>query len=207
MALLFPQFNQGSLREATVWTDGRMVGPWIPEELALVGCPFCGETFWTRESQALGAANEAYSDSRWPEAKFVTELDAPSILQAVLVGRADSPRKEKYLRLHAWWRDADIRREGVAKELDLTPPGEEMRANMRRLHLLADEELPDDRLMKAELSRQLGRFDEALKTLEFEFTREEHVAAAERIRELARARETLVAKVEFPLGPEASLPA
>lgn len=205
MALLFPQFDQGSLREATVWTDGRMVGPWIPEELALVGCPFCGETFWTRDSQALGAANEAYSDSRWPEAKFVTELDAVSILQSVAVGKADSPRKEKYLRLHAWWRDADARREGVAKELDLAPPGEEMRANMRRLHLLADEELPDDRLMKAELSRQLGRFDEAIKTLDFGFAREEHIAAAARIRSLAEAGETQVAKVDFPLGPEAPL--
>lgn len=204
MALLFPQFNQGSLREASVWTDGRMVGPWIPEELALVGCPFCGETFWIRESQALGAANEAYSDSRWPEAKFVTELDAVSILQSIAVGKADSPRREKYLRLHAWWRDADARREGVAKELDLTPPGEEMRANMRRLHLLADEELPDDRLMKAELSRQLGRFDECLRLIGQEFAREEHVAAAARIRELAEAGETRVARVDFPLGPEAA---
>jgi hypothetical protein len=204
MALLFPQFNQGSLREATVWTDGRMVGPWIPEELALVGCPFCAETFWTRESLALGTANESYSDTRWPEARFVTELDAPAILQAVLVGRADTPRKEKYLRLHAWWRDGDVRREGVAKELDLTAPGEEMRANMRRLHLLADEELPDDRLMKAELSRQLGRFEEVQHLLAFEFTREEHVKAAARIRELALAGETMVAKVDFPLGPDSA---
>ncbi|MEN9354501.1 MAG: hypothetical protein RL318_1826 [Fibrobacterota bacterium] len=204
MALLFPQFNQGSLREATVWTDGRMVGPWIPEELALVGCPFCAETFWTRESLALGTANESYSDTRWPEARFVTELDAAAILQAVVVGRADTPRKEKYLRLHAWWRDGDRRREGVAKELDLTAPGEEMRANMRRLHLLADEEMPDDRLMKAELSRQLGRFEEVQHLLAFEFTREEHVKAAARIRELSLAGETTVAKVDFPLGPEAA---
>lgn len=203
MALLFPQFDQGSLREATVWTDGRMVGPWIPEELALVGCPFCAESFWTRDSQALGVGNESYSDSRWPEARVVVELDAPAILQAIVVGRATSPRKEKYLRMHAWWRDSDRRREGVAKELDTTEPGEEMRENMRRLHLLTIEDNGDDRLMKAELSRQLGRFDEALHLLTHEFRQEEHVRAAERIRELAKARDHRVARVDFPLGPEA----
>jgi hypothetical protein len=203
MALLFPRFEAGSLREATVWTDGRMVGPWIPEELALVGCPFCAESFWTRQSQALGVASEAYSDARWPEARVVTELDAAAILQAIATGRADTPRKERYLRMHAWWRDGDRRREGVAKELDRTEPDGEMRENMRRLHLLLDEEQPDDRLMKAELARQLGRFDEALHLMAYEFAKEEHQAAGARIAALAREGRCEVAKVDFPLGPEA----
>jgi len=201
MALLFPRFPQGSLREATVWTDGRLVGPWIPDELQLVGCPFCGEPFWVRESQELGVATEAASENRWPEARLPVELDAAGILEALAKGAATTPRQERYLRMNAWWRDGDSRREGVAKELVTKDPEEAMLVNMRRLHGMMDEEVSDDRLMKAELSRQLGRFDEALHLLRQEFAQEDHIAAAARIRELAGVGDHKLARVNFALGP------
>jgi hypothetical protein len=202
MALLFPRFNQGSLRQASVWTDGRLTGPWIPDELQLVGCPFCGESFWTRQSQELGIATDTMAQQNWPEARLANELDAAAILEAVAKGHGDTPRKERYLRMHAWWRDGDRRREGVAKDVEMLELDESMLANLRRLYGLLDEESVDDRLMKAEIARQLGRFDEAIHLLKHEFVQDDHQAAAARIVELATVGERLVARVEFPLGPE-----
>lgn len=203
MALLFPRFNQGSLRQASVWTDGRLTGPWIPDELQLVGCPFCGESFWTRQSQELGIATDSMAQQNWPEARLADELDAAGILAAIATGHGDTPRKERYLRMHAWWRDGDRRREGVAKELETAALDEAMLANLRRLYGLLDEESSDDRLMKAEIARQLGRFDESLHLLKHDFVQDDHLAAAARIAELARCGDRLVARVDYPLGPEA----
>ncbi len=196
-AVLFPNFSRGSLRGASVWTDGRMVGPWIPDDLRLAGCPCCGEPFWVNEGIELGVATDATAQAKYPEAPMPKELDAPAILDALEKGLARSPRQERYLRIHAWWRDGDGRREGVARELSGEAPDERQLSNMRRLHGMLDEEVPDDRLMKAELSRQLGRFDEALHLLRHDFDGEDHAAAAARIRELAEAKDVNVARVEF----------
>jgi hypothetical protein len=77
------------------------------------------------------------------------------------------------------------------------PVSAESAANMDALYLLLDESSPDERVMKAELARQLGRFAEALKLLEFGFDdRYRHMGTVNVIKELASQRDTRVAEVK-----------
>lgn len=98
--------------------------------------------------------------------------------------------RERYLRVRAWWAGNDKRRQGKSQsKLSVRE-----RENLGALSQLLDEDEPQDRVMKAEIKRELGKFDEAVSILSGSIEGKVAVAA-ETIRKLAMKEDSLVARI------------
>jgi hypothetical protein len=133
-------------------------------------------------------------------------------------GKYDKKSKERYLRIRAWWAANDIRRDPSLIIDNYSDTSEEKKAerhrrwkanarrplsedevdNLEALIELLDESDSNDRLMKAEIMRNLGQFWETSKLLSGTFD-EETLTAAGIIRDLVKKKERFVAemKTEF----------
>jgi hypothetical protein len=106
---------------------------------------------------------------------------------------ADTPEKVRYIRVRAWWSAND----GLRPDRSRGTPSlsAEARANMESLLNSLSESDEQQRLMKAELARELGRFEEAERLLSGEYS-EELQHAVKRICALVKQRSALVATFE-----------
>jgi hypothetical protein len=107
-------------------------------------------------------------------------------------GMGDTKGRELYLRILAWWRSNDKWRRNTNNDIKRT---EEEYQNMVCLFDLLGQKSPDDRLMKAEVARELGRFSEAIELLDIKFP-EGYESTASLIRAFAKGKDCSVHLVE-----------
>lgn len=100
---------------------------------------------------------------RWPNAKQYLELTEQDFLAALRTRSADTPEKVRYIRIRAWWTANDPLRPDRRQGTDSLSAA--ARANMESLLVSLSESEEQQRVMKAELARELGRFDEAERLL------------------------------------------
>ena len=157
----------GNTFGARLFTDGKQVAPMLPQPPAVVRCHRCRRFYWLEAAEGRGVL-EAYSPSPGPDADAIPEVEEPTedeYYQALEEGLAASPEEERTLRLLAMWRRNDAFREEQQLVLvDVTSPPE-WRGNLEALNVLVDEESDDDRLLKAEVLRELGEFAAAAEIL------------------------------------------
>lgn len=172
-------FESGNTLGARSWTDGKADAPMLPDQPWLVKCPNCGALVWTDEQKQVGrvypcARKRPRLINAWP-----CETPSADDYFALLETKVSDPKKERYLRLSAWWAGNDQRRENQEKQ----PLSEREAGNLRAFIGLLDEADATDRLMKAEAFRELGQFAEAVRLLSQPF--EERLSQAVKvIREL-----------------------
>ncbi len=188
--------QSGNAIGARFWTDGKMDAPMLPQSPALVRCAHCQKLLWLPEAREHEFAT--------PPAMFenvVGALDprAPTeadYLEAIGSGLAPDKERETYCRVHAWHCFNDARRD-AKNSAELNELSDVAAVNMRALFAMLDRVHPPERLMRAELARELGRFPEALGLLRLKFDfGEDYQATAVRIRELAERELAGVALVE-----------
>jgi hypothetical protein len=185
-----PTLGSGNTFGATFWTDGKREAPMLPETPWLVKCPHCGNFLWLDEATELGKEDPFGRSSRWPDAQRYAELDEPDYLAAVGMRVTDSPEKVQYIRMRAWWAANDrLRRDGGERIAALS---EGARRNMESLLTALSEADEQQRLMKAEVARELSRFAEAERLLAMNYSNELQ-PAVRRISELVRERDARVA--------------
>jgi hypothetical protein len=140
-------------------------------------------------------------DSRWPAAPYYDVPTEQDYLNALETDLAADAEKMHYLRMRAWWAGNDRSREGSRFQ---PAAGFSSRA-LKNLNCLYDgmsESVEGQRLMKAELARELGLFEEAKHLLAFPFsTAYRHVVKV--ISNLVEKRGTRVSIVR---GDEARTP-
>jgi hypothetical protein len=135
------------------WTDGELRGLVIGEleQPTLVRCPACN-------------ALERATGLDWAADPSLPELQHPSeddYLQALEAGLYASREEKLDLRLRAWRSGNDASRvEGARAQIRSA----EAQANLEALYELLCED-PLEALTKAEVARQLGRFEESLELL------------------------------------------
>lgn len=183
----------GNTIGARYWTDGKMEAPMFPHNPALVRCAHCQHLLWLPEAREHEFATppqmfETVEGALSPQAP--TESD---YLAAIETGLAPDEERETYCRLHAWHCFNDARRdEKNTAELNDLPAV--AASNMKALFALLDRVKPEERMLRAELARELSRFPEALGLLNFDFG-EDYAATAAQIRELAGQNKAGVAEV------------
>ncbi len=186
----------GNTIGARYWTDGKMDAPMFPHNPALVRCAHCQTLLWLPE-----AREHAFE---MPPKMFETvngALDpiAPTesdYLEAIESGLAPDKERETYCRIHAWHCFNDARRD-QKNSAELSDLPDVTAANMKELFAMLDRIRPEERMLRAELARELGRFPEALGLLRLKFDfGEDYQATALRIRELAEQEKAGVAQVE-----------
>ena len=190
----------GNTVGAVWWTDGKMSAPMLPEVPSFSRCGGCRRFFWVSGLKEVGKIQHMVGGSgarpEWLQAPRIRELEEDELLEAIDAGLFGDRNEELYLRVRAWWAANEPLRdlppgEGTADGAGLS---QRAQANLERLAGMFDSGQPDERLFLAEIERERGRFETALDLLRADFPAQ-FSAAADRIRELAQARDALVRRI------------
>ena len=161
----------GNTFGARVWTDGKQFAPMLPHPPAVVQCHHCGECYWLDKAKEVGtvepwSANDQSGDPAWTAAKEVQEPTETEYYEALEKGMATDRDNERDLRIFAFWRRNDAFRFDSADQADgATTVSPACRRNLDALRRLLNEFYENDMVMIAEIHRELGEFDAALKVL------------------------------------------
>ena len=151
----------GNTIGAKIYTDGKREAKMLPDHPSLVECPKCSTLFWVQESVEVDVGFEA--------AEGKQQVLAPSekeMLNFLLADQTLPKEKEFYLRLLLWWMANDAWRSVPNPNPVFS---KEHVQNLDALSALFDEAEPNQRILKAEIARELGRFDECLLILSYQF--------------------------------------
>ncbi len=132
----------------------------LPEHPWLAKCSMCGGLFWVDEALMVEIGFDAVKGK--PQVKASSGKELLDFLTA----HALPKDKEFYLRMRAWWAANDVWR-----WLPNPKPAfsKEQVKNLKTLSALMDETDADQRILKAEIARELGEFDECLFLLSYQF--------------------------------------
>jgi len=172
----------GNTIGATLWTDGFLDAPMLQPYVRAIRCPHCSKAFFRDDARSSGISREdslAEGDDAVPGV-----YDGGLSAYRELLGKTDDRERMHYLRIRIWHAQNDKVRKahgkalrerrrarfgGASDDTDAAPPlkvevpvaNASFQANLRALlELLGDN--PDDTLMRAEIWRELGGFDQAL---------------------------------------------
>ena len=157
--------RSGNTFRSVLWSDGKLVGPMLPEVERLVRCPQCRAGVWILELPELKEYID-YDDvaidanGRTYKITFVESLTFADYMRYLATANIDAG-KQIYVRRAAWWCANDNRRKN--NPMPLTPP--EI-ANLRALLPLLVSTHAEQVIMKAEILRQLAEFAAAQLCLE-----------------------------------------
>ena len=132
----------------------------LPDHPLLAKCPVCAGLFWIDESVEV--------DTGFDAAKGKQQVLAPSEKNVLgfLSGRALPRDKEMFLRVAAW-RSAN---DACRRVPNATPAfSKDQEQNLKALSDMLDVKEPNQRILKAEIARELGNFDECLGLLSHPF--------------------------------------
>jgi hypothetical protein len=162
----------------------------LPDRPWLVKCPKCATLFWVDEAREIGRQEFLGCGKKW---HGVVEFLEPSERDYLkfLAFHDLAKEKELYARKRAWWAANDrVRHKPKARQTF----SEDQKKNLRALSDLLNETDEYERLMKAEIARELGLFDEclALSSQPFESNVE---TVASFMRQLARNKQKTVREI------------
>jgi hypothetical protein len=197
----------GNTFGAVFWTDGARHADMLPDQPELVKCPFCKALLWLEELAEVGDKGlnhyQGFVPIKNPDIalNITRPYKMPNMNDyfRLLKAKTDSDEKEAYLRLRAWRAGNDKRRRsehGPARfKKNMGKPLEPLAypeiRNMKELICILDGQNDEDRLLKAELFRELGFFSQCLNFLATPLE-EDYKVAAGFIRELALKKDPWV---------------
>ena len=150
----------GNTIGATYWTDGKREAKMLPDHPLLAKCPVCAGLFWVDESVEVDTGFDA------AKGKQQVLKPAEKELLGFLTGPALPADKELYVRVSAWRSANDAWR----RVPNATPAfSKDQVQNLKSLSDMLDEKEPNQRILKAEIARELGNFDECLGLLSYQF--------------------------------------
>jgi hypothetical protein len=140
---------------------------------------------WLDKARKLGEEDPFGSISSWPDAPGYEELTEQDYLTASKMKLANSTEKIRYIRIRAWWAANDVLRRGGNE--GTAGLSEEARGNLQSLLTDLSEDDEQQRLMKSEVARELGCFEEAERLLAMKYSKSLQ-PAVRRISELVKDR-------------------
>lgn len=161
----------GNTLGAQWWTDGKMEASMLPNRNSLVACPVCVKPVWIDEAKELARLKPvgyyAVEREEVPEESLYKDMedqleysDSPTAeVYKLALNQPDlDADKKRYIRFRLWWLWNDARREtGVASALS-----DQEIENLEKLIPMLDISKQNGLLAKAEVFRELGRFDECI---------------------------------------------
>lgn len=184
--------GSGNTFGAIYWTDGKREAPMLPDQPWLVMCPHCHAPLWIDELEEIGKVEPwGEVEKKFTDARAYETPSARDYFALLQIGCAE-PEKEHYVRLRAWWAGNDKRR---TKATEIPMSSRDV-ANLTAFAQTLDESDANQLVMKAEVMRELGRFDDALSLLA-KSTDENLAQAVEIIRSLSEKRDPIVREMHF----------
>jgi hypothetical protein len=193
--------SSGNTFGAVLWSDGKQVAPMLPEMPVVSKCGHCSGIFWVEDAETLGehggyapfrdkAPEPAPAD--WEGCPEVEHLDTPGLVEAIDI--VESVERLRYLRVRLWHTlNNPCRKEKSPGKIDMP---ELFARNLEALAGMLDEADDQERLMKAECLRELGRHADAIWLLADVADNMKWVAA--QIESLARVGNSKVSRLTYP---------
>jgi len=191
----------GNTFGARVWTDGKQVARMLPRPPAVVKCRHCGKCYWLADAEQVGALDpwsggERQVDPTWA-AEEVQEPAEEEYYAAIEGGLAVDPQQERKLRVFAWWRGNDAFRDASrAQAGDIGSASGARRNNLKALASLLHDGDENDRIMKAEILRELGEFESAMEVLRT-ITSSEYGAVVRQLWSMCESKDMCVRELVF----------
>ena len=157
----------GNTFGARYWSDGKCDAPMLPESPVVARCPHCRSVFWIEDTTLLGEDDPVNSGpvgegaELWNDAQKPVSLDGEGYEEAIALN--SDVERERFLRVRYWHAVNDPHREAGAGEDGGPFMNPQHRDNLKALLVLLNEDQePSERIMKAEVFRELGLYREAL---------------------------------------------
>lgn len=196
----------GNTFDESLWSDGKRVAPMLPQPPVVVKCRHCAKCHWLTNAKRVGSIDRCDIESgieereiepSWLHAEEVEEPSEEEYYQILDAGFATDVDQEKRIRILAWWRRNDPYREAAFAEAEKVPSmSAGCKKNLEALGNLLRETAEDDRIMKAEVMRELGRFDSA-KALLTLVRSEEFQSITHQIRSLCVCKDATVRELKY----------
>ena len=189
----------GNTFGAQVWTDGKQVAPMLLQPPPVVKCAHCARCYWLADAEEIATVylrvkGERNIDPAWRKAPLAEEPSETEYYAAMEDGLAEDRVQERNLRVLAWWRGNDAVRNRDPAPRETPAISQAGRTNLERLADLLDDDDDSDRLMKAEVLRELGQFEAAGKILDG-ITSDNVTRILRRIRSLCDDRDACVREI------------
>lgn len=161
--------SSGNTIGAQSYSDGKMIAPMLPEIPSITICSKCNNIFWIDKAKVVAEIGpfrpfrtQSEENLNAEEARFLTiDEYLMSIDKKVFSKR----KEEKYLRISLWQAYNDRVRDG--KDLFKTETEKSnWLMNVNRLLELLNYENLNERIMIAELNRNLGNFEKCLEVID-----------------------------------------
>ena len=182
-------FNSRNTFGANHWTDGKLDAPMFPEVPRLATCPQCRGLIWLAQIAINEEATSKLDQHQRAQIPSYAEASEDDLRKALLSVSNESVDELRYILVQLWWRSNDPTR--MNPTIDHTQYTEIQRGDMARLYGILSIDIHYDRILKAELARELGWFKEASELIRDEFPTNLKVAVF-KIRDLIQRRLTRV---------------
>jgi hypothetical protein len=147
----------GNTFGAKLYSDGKQMAPMLPEYPTIVKCQNCESFFWLKDENEIKSKKENAD-----KAKFLTSEE---YLEAIDSKYYKNEDELKFFRIRLWWSYNDNAREN--EDIHLSEIDQNIyENNCVELIKILDQEEINEKIMVAELYKNLGDFDDCKKTLE-----------------------------------------
>ncbi|CAM8354868.1 hypothetical protein MCESTEH50_00155 [Candidatus Methylopumilus universalis] len=188
-----PTMASGNTFGAKFWPDGKIDAPMMPDYPAYVSCPYCKGTFWVEDTKVVKSIG-------YDEEREIPDLTLDSNQNPIpyknptrkiyLQGLDDlniSKENEVYLRSKLMQLFNDVNRDQKEQRPAIAAQIE----NWNRLLKILDPKDTQEKLLRVEIYREMGNFEEAKKVLAGELD-EEYMDTMDILDKLIEARDSRV---------------
>ena len=189
--------KSGNTFGAVVWTDGRRVAPMLPDQPFITRCLGCEKIFWLEDAEVIDSL-EPFTSTGSTSLPRVGIEGGRLLYDAIKESICRSSEEELTLYLEAWWASNDRFRVDEAGDIKGDPVRRPQELEV--MTWLLDNlnvERSEDVLMRAELARELGRWEQANSELDQCEIHESLMSVARQIRRLIAAQNSFVRPIEF----------
>jgi hypothetical protein len=168
----------GNTFGAKQFSDGKQVARMLPEFPNLTKCKKCNTIFWLNKLKEIGSYRWGEENSKWAKADSAEFLTIEEYFIAITKGVAENKGEELFIRQHLWWVYNDRIRNG---QKIFNDKNDEMRWKknliellnllnrqniFRRILNLPNKSAVNDKIMKAEIYRNLGDFENCIRIIQ-----------------------------------------
>lgn len=93
----------GNTFGATLWSDGKVDAPMLPDLPDVTKCRNCQNFYWVDTAKIIREIDFNDRSEIWKEVEFVRNLTLDEFAEAIDMGVGDNVQRQRYLLLQFWW--------------------------------------------------------------------------------------------------------
>ena len=156
----------GNTFGAKIFSDGKRIAPMNPEFPDITKCKKCNTIFWLSKLKEIGTFEWGdIVQSNWENADNAEFLNIEDYFRYLNEGHPENEQEESFIRQLIWWAYNDKKREGQELFID---ESDQLRwaENVQKLKKLFNQSDINQKIMIAEMSRNLGDFENCISIIQ-----------------------------------------